>query len=157
MVFSSTVFLLAFLPLVVCVYYNPWIRTQRFRNVFLLLASLGFYAWGEPVFVFLMLISILLTWLVGIAIDKSVAHKKMVLSLGVIYHIAILFVFKYLAFFTQQMGWLILHKDVELGIELPIGISFFTFQMMSYLFDVYYGKAGVQKNIMKLSMATMRL
>lgn len=66
MVFSSAVFLFLFLPAVLLVYYNPWVKTRAFRNIFLLLASLGFYAWGEPVFVFLMMISIAVTWLLGL-------------------------------------------------------------------------------------------
>lgn len=152
MVFSSTVFLLFFMPLVICIYYNPWIRNQKFRNYFLLFASLGFYAWGEPVFVFLMLFSIFVTWLFGKQIAKSEDSAKTFLVLGIVYHIAVIFVLKYLAFLAQQFGVLIMHKDIDLCIELPIGISFFTFQMMSYLFDIYYKKASVQKNILKLAL-----
>lgn len=152
MVFSSTIFLFLFLPTVLIGYYNPWFRSQGFRNGFLLLASLGFYAWGEPVFVFLMIASIMVTWLFGLSIGKKQDKAKRILTGAIIYHVAILFVFKYSGFVAQQAGLLLFHKDVETGIELPIGISFFTFQMMSYLFDVYWGKTAVQKSIFKLAL-----
>lgn len=151
MVFSSTVFLFLFLPAVLLVYYNPFVRNQTFRNAVLLLASLGFYAWGEPVFVFLMLMSIALTYSFGLWISRAKARKR-VLILGVGCHVAILAVFKYLSFALSQLG-LLLHWDGQTpAIALPIGISFFTFQMMSYQFDVYYGKEEAQKNILDLSL-----
>lgn len=146
MVFSSTVFLFVFLPVVLTIYYNPIFKGRKFKNIFLLLASLGFYAWGEPIFVFLMILSIFITWLLGIQISKSTSKRKLILSLGVVYHVFILFIFKYLTFLAQQFG-ILLNKDLStIEISLPIGISFFTFQLMSYLFDVYYKKADVQKN-----------
>ena len=74
MVFSSTVFLFLFLPITLIIYYNPIFKGRSFRNVFLLLASLGFYAWGEPLFVFLMILSIFITWMLGLQIEKS--HSK---------------------------------------------------------------------------------
>ena len=80
MVFSSTVFLFLFLPIVLLGYYNPWFKSQRFKNVFLLLASLGFYAWGEPVFVFLMIASIIVTWIIGLLIGKNEERKKVILT-----------------------------------------------------------------------------
>lgn len=152
MVFSSTIFLFLFLPIVLIGYYNPWFKSQGFKNGFLLLASLGFYAWGEPVFVFLMIVSIIITWLFGLSIDKNQGKAKPILTISIIYHIVILFVFKYLSFAAQQAGLLIFHNEIELGIELPIGISFFAFQMMSYLFDVYYKKTAAQKSIFKLAL-----
>lgn len=152
MVFSSTVFLFMFLPLTVMIYYNPWLQGQKFRNGFLLLSSLGFYAWGEPVFIFLMLFSIAVTWVMGLALDRYESKGKLVLSVAVTYHIFVLFIFKYLGFVLRQMGLFLFRSEIDWSIELPIGISFFTFQMMSYLFDVYYKKAGVQKNIFKLAL-----
>lgn len=152
MVFSSTIFLFLFLPIVLIGYYNPWFRSQGFKNGFLLLASFGFYAWGEPVFVFLMIVSSIITWLFGLSIDKNQGKAKAILTISITYHIVILFVFKYLKFVAQQTGLLIFHNEIGLGIELPIGISFFTFQMMSYLFDVYYKKTAVQKSIYKLAL-----
>jgi D-alanyl-lipoteichoic acid acyltransferase DltB (MBOAT superfamily) len=144
MVFSSTIFLFVFLPIVLAVYYNPFFKGRKFRNAFLLLASLAFYAWGEPVFVFLMILSIIITWFLGIKIEGN--NSKAVLVIGISYHIVIFFIFKYLTFTAQQVG-LLLNKDLSsISISLPIGISFFTFQLMSYLFDVYYKKAKAQHN-----------
>lgn len=144
MVFSSTVFLFVFLPFILIVYYNPFVRGRAFRNAILLVASLGFYAWGEPVFVFLMIFSILLTWLFGLGLQKR--RGRALLVVGTSYHIVVLFVFKYLTFTAKEVG-LLLHRDFSvIDITLPIGISFFTFQLMSYLFDIYYQKADAQKN-----------
>ena len=144
MVFSSTTFLFLFLPAVLLVYYNPIIKGRAFRNGLLLLSSLLFYGWGEPVFVFLMIFSIFVTWLCGLHIGHGSGKK--VLVVGTVYHVVILFIFKYLTFCASQLG-LLLNKDFSfIRITLPIGISFFTFQLMSYLFDVYYGKANRQKN-----------
>lgn len=144
MVFSSTVFLFLFLPFVLIVYYNPFVRGRAFRNAILLLSSLGFYAWGEPVFVFLMIFSILITWLFGLGLQKW--NSRALLIVGIIYHIVVLFAFKYLTFTVKEVG-LMLHRDFSfIDITLPIGISFFTFQLMSYLFDIYYQKADAQRN-----------
>lgn len=154
MLFSSSVFLLLFLPIVLIIYYNPFIKTRKFRNIFLLLASLFFYAWGEPVFVFLMMFSIVISWFVGMKISDCTSPKvrKRFIVAGSAYHIVILFVFKYLTFLCEQLG-ILLNKDLSaIEIALPIGISFFTFQMMSYLFDVYYGNAHVQKNVLNLAL-----
>lgn len=144
MVFSSTVFLFMFLPLVILIYYNPLLNSRGFKNYFLLLASLMFYAWGEPIFVFLMLASIGLTWYVGLKINSS--GNPWYLRLGIIYHIVVLFIFKYLDFVAAQ-----LNRFAGLGISvpdisLPIGISFFTFQLMSYLFDIHVRRAEPQRN-----------
>lgn len=144
MVFSSTVFLFLFLPILLLVYYLPFRRSIACRNVVLFLASLFFYAWGEPLCVFLMLFSIMVTWGIGKTLGSP--GRKAMLTVGVIYHVAILFVFKYLAFFVNQFGLLFHDPSISLTIELPIGISFFTLQMMSYLFDIYYGKVEPQKN-----------
>ena len=149
MVFSSTVFLFLFLPLVLCIYYNPWLRGRQFRNVFLLLASLFFYAWGEPVFVFLMILSIGMGYLVGRHLQG--ARRKVWLLAGVSFHVGVLFVFKYLTFVLGQLDLLVGNLE-GFSIALPIGISFFTFQLLSYLFDVYYGKAQAQRNILNLGL-----
>lgn len=144
MVFSSETFLYIFLPVVLVIYYNPIFKSRGFRNIVLLIASLAFYAYGEPVFVFLMIFSIFVTWLLGLKLDKN--KSKFWLGVGTVYHIVVLFIFKYLSFLAGQVG-LLLNKDFSfIKISLPIGISFFTFQLMSYLFDVYYGNARVQRN-----------
>lgn len=149
MVFSSTVFLFLFFPLTLCIYYNPLFTGRRFRNVFLLLASLLFYAWGEPVFVFLMLLSIGGGHLVGLHLQSS--HRKWWLAAGVTFHVGLLFVFKYLTFVLGQLGLLVGQWE-GFSIALPIGISFFTFQLLSYLFDVYYGRAEAQHSILNLGL-----
>ncbi len=148
MVFSSTVFLFLFLPIVLIIYYNPIIKSRKFKNIFLLLASLGFYAWGEPVFVFVMIVSIIVNWLIVLYMDKSSnpKEKKFYVILAIIYNIGLLFLFKYLAFFAENIGLLIGNNKIDFNIPLPIGISFFTFQILSYVLDVYWKKAEVQKN-----------
>ena len=154
MVFSSTVFLFLFLPLVLGLYYFPGLRHHRkYKNTLLLIASIFFYSWGEPLFVFLMLFSILLTWLIGLGEGSgNPKTAKLFLTLGTAYHIGILVVFKYLSFFSQELNRILGLSASGIDIALPIGISFFTFQMMSYLFDVWYGRAKVQRNILNLAL-----
>ena len=97
MVFSSTVFLFLFLPIVLIIYYNPLIKNRKFKNIFLLISSLIFYAYGEPVFVFLMIFSIMINYLLGIKVANSRNRKKYVIF-AYIYNLFILFIFKYLTF-----------------------------------------------------------
>lgn len=154
MVFSSTIFLFIFMPAIILIYYNPIFTSRTFRNNFLLLASLVFYAWGEPIFVFLMILSIIAGWFAGLKIERATTplEKKKFLIIAVVFHISILFIFKYLTFIASEFG-LLLNQDFSfIKIALPIGISFFTFQLLSYLFDVYYGKAIAQKNLLHLGL-----
>lgn len=147
MVFSSTIFLFGFWPIVFVIYYNPIFKNWKFRNAFLVFASLAFYAWGEPFFVLLMMLAIVLGWYLGLAMERA-KRRRAILTVGLSCFVLLLFVFKYLTFFAGQMG-LLLHKDFSvIRITLPIGISFFSFQLMSYLFDIYYGKAKAQKNVL---------
>ncbi len=150
MVFSSTTFLFLFLPVTLILYYNPIWRGRAFRNILLLLCSLAFYAWGEPVFVFLMIASIFITWLIGFKLSGK--NKKIFLTLGIGLHVGIMFIFKYLTFVSSQVGLLLNNSSIHVDIALPIGISFFTFQLMSYLFDVYYGKVEPQRNVLYLGL-----
>lgn len=154
MVFSSTVFLFLFLPIVVLIYYNPFFKSRRFRNCFLLIASLAFYAWGEPVFVWLMILSIIVGWYVGLRIERAETKKgrRRALTIGVCFHVGLLFVFKYLTFVASQLGLLLQRDFSVISITLPIGISFFTFQLLSYLFDIYYGKARAQRSVMAVGL-----
>ena len=148
MVFSSTTFLFLFLPLVLIAYYNQIIKSLPFKNAVLIVSSIFFYAWGEPVYVLLMLGSILVNWALGLIVDKNRENKKskVALTASVIVNIGMLFVFKYLTFTLENVN-AILHTDINtLNITLPIGISFFTFQAMSYVIDVYRGNGEVQKN-----------
>ena len=132
-------------------YYIPFVKNRTYRNVVLLLASLFFYAWGEPVFVALMVVSIFVNWLIGFQMDHS-EKKKSWLVLSVVWNLALMFVFKYLTFVLSNME-LLLHRDiVDLTIPLPLGISFFTFQILSYIFDLYYGKTKVQKKWYKFAL-----
>ncbi|GBU24644.1 D-alanyl-lipoteichoic acid acyltransferase [Fibrobacteria bacterium R8-3-H12] len=140
MVFSSSIFILLFLPIVIAIYYNPVIKARGFRNVFLLLASLAFYAWGEPKYVFVMLATIAANWVLALKINKMKLIMAIVLDIG------LLFVYKYLNFTAYNLG-----LPVP-GIVLPIGISFFTFQMVSYMVDVYRGKAQPQKNFLNCAL-----
>jgi D-alanyl-lipoteichoic acid acyltransferase DltB (MBOAT superfamily) len=154
MVFSSTVFLFLFLPIAWILYFNPLCRKRRYRNNVLLLVSLAFYAWGEPVFVFVMLLSIVINWFLAIRIDKvsdSMAKKHYVL-VAVLWNLGLLFVFKYLGFVLKNIGLLIGNDSISVNIALPIGISFFTFQILSYVLDVYYGNATVQKNVLDVAL-----
>ena len=157
MVFSSTVFLFLFLPVVIAVYYNPFVKKRGFRNIVLLLASLFFYGWGEPVFVFLMILSIIVNWAFGLMVD-GMAKKgnklgmKLGMILSVVYNLGLMFVFKYLTFVTKNISFLLHNDSIVVNIALPIGISFFTFQLMSYVFDVYYGTAKVQKNLLYVGL-----
>ena len=132
-------------------YYIPFVKNRTYRNVVLLLASLFFYAWGEPVFVARMVASIFVNWLIGLQMDHS-EKKKSWMVLSVVWNLALMFVFKYLTFVLSNME-LLLHRDiVDLTIPLPLGISFFTFQILSYIFDLYYGKTKVQKKWYKFAL-----
>ena len=157
MVFSSTVFLFLFLPVVITVYYNPIVKNRGFRNIVLLLSSLFFYGWGEPVFVFLMILSIIVNWAFGLMVDGmrkkgSVHGMKLGMILSVVYNLGLMFIFKYLTFVTKNISYLIHNDSIVVNIALPIGISFFTFQLMSYVFDVYYDTAKVQRNILYVGL-----
>ena len=137
MVFSSGVFLFLFLPGLLVTYYA--VKSCPTRNYILLITSLMFYAWGEPVFVFIMTASIFMNWYVTLIMSQS-THKKLWLTLAIGLDVLLLGVFKYAGFITENLGM------TRVNIALPIGISFFTFQMMSYVFDVYYGKSQAQRN-----------
>lgn len=147
MLFSSIVFLFSFLPAVMILYY---LLPVRFRNVILLLASLVFYAWGEPVYLFLMLLSILFNYFSGLDIarnlqDKRTAKRSLVFNL--IINLAVLGFFKYEGFVLDTLnGILPVHISYH-ALPLPIGISFYTFQILSYIIDVYRGNVKVQTNL----------
>ena len=143
MVFSSGVFLFLFLPALLIVYYL--VKNRSVRNYLLLLASVSFYAWGEPVFMFIMLASIFINWLITL-IMSGASRKKFWLILAISLDVLLLGVFKYAGFILENLAILAGHEIYKVNIALPIGISFFTFQMMSYVFDVYYGKAQAQTN-----------
>ena len=151
MVFSSAVFLFAFLPLTLGGYY---FLPRKFRNGFLTLMSLLFYAWGEPKFVLIMIVSILMNYTYGLLVAKreEAAWQKKILTLMVVSNLSLFFVFKYLNFTIENINWLFGDILPQTHIRLPIGISFFTFQAMSYVFDVAYGRGQVQKNPMDVAL-----
>lgn len=145
MVFSSEIFLFCFLPITLLGYYliNP-----RFRNVFLLVMSLAFYAWGEPKFFPILVLSIFVNYGFGLLADRyrQKAYMKWILALMVVFNLSIMFIFKYLDFTITNINRIAGSDVLALrNIALPIGISFFTFQAMSYVVDVYRGER-VQKN-----------
>jgi alginate O-acetyltransferase complex protein AlgI len=153
MVFSSSIFLFFFLPLVITGYY---LLKENYRLYFLLLASLFFYAWGEPRYVLVMLLSIAINYTFGLFIYTSIAaHKKIIakvlLALSVACNLGILFYFKYLNFTINTVNRFFNTGFTFHDIVLPIGISFFTFQGMSYVIDLYWQKVNVQRNPAKLA------
>ena len=151
MLFSSSVFLFIFLPAVLLGHFL--LRGQRARNLLLLAASLFFYAWGEPVYVFLMLFSICANYVLGRGIDKRQGkRRKALLALAVAVDLGVLFVFKYLNFTIENLNALLGLRIRAVELSLPIGISFFTFQALSYCIDVYRGTAEVQRNILDLGL-----
>ena len=129
MVFSSFLFLCGFLPLVFVL--HTVIRSTRARNVLLAIASLVFYALGEPVYIILLMISVTVNYVFGLSLGRK--KSKLILALAVVFNIGLLVVFKYTGLFT-----------------LPVGISFYTFQILSYVIDVYRGQVGAQKNYVSL-------
>lgn len=151
MVFSSGIFLFLFLPIVLLIYYNPLIRSRSFRNIFLFLASIVFYAWGEPVYVLLMLSSITVNWLFGRCIMAG-KNSTVIAALAVIYNLAFLFVFKYLDFAITNCNNLLSLSIPLFGIELPIGISFYTFQAMSYVIDVKRKPELAQRSLLNVGL-----
>ena len=146
MYFSSLLFLFVFLPIVLAVYY---IVPRKFRNAFLLLANLIFYGWGEPVFILIMIVSVVSNYIFGLLIEKyrdNQKRKKTFLVLSLVISLGLLAVFKYTGMITETLNMLPFLNIPELQISLPIGISFYTFQTMSYVIDVYRDDAPVSKN-----------
>ena len=154
MLFSSSVFLFLFLPLVLPIYYGPLRKFRQGQNVFLLLASLGFYAWGEPWFVLVMIGSILANYCFGLWVDHNKRRGRSCrapILLAVLANLGILFVFKYLMFTLSILNGLGAHFVIPV-IELPIGISFFTFQALSYVLDVHRDRGQVQRSPLKVGL-----
>ena len=140
MIFSSLVFLVVFLPLVLGVYY---VVHPKFKNAVLLIFSLIFYAWGEPIYIGLMVFSIVFNYICGLFVQQN----KRILFLSVIGNLFGLFFFKYTDFFISNINNIFRTNIPLLNLALPVGISFYTFQAMSYVIDVYRGDIEPQKNI----------
>ena len=153
---NSMIFLTAFLP-VVFVLDRLCVRKTALKNILLLLASLVFYAWGEPKYVFLMLFTITMDFFIGKGIDKAKKEgnqkkAKRFLMTSILVDLSILGFFKYADFLIGTVNTLTGAGIPLLGIPLPIGISFFTFQILSYVIDLYRGRYPVQKNILNLAL-----
>ena len=155
MLFPSEVFLFVFLPVVLGVYYLFLRKTKHLKNIFLLVASLFFYAWGEPRYVWLMVGVILFNWFLGILVDKVRDQKvpvRILLTVMVLTNVGILGWYKYSEFVMLQVNRF-LHTEFPVPeVALPIGISFFSFQAMSYVIDVYRGHGRVQKNPLQVGL-----
>lgn len=155
MLFPSTEFLFVFFPVVIIIYYGLLRKFTLAKNIFLLIASLYFYAWGEPKYVFLMMGIIILNYLYGLMVDKWRNNKAMVVTaiiLMLLTNVGALGYYKYYQFIVLQLNrFAHTNFDVPL-VHLPIGISFFTFQAMSYVIDVYRQKGKVQLNPLKVGL-----
>ena len=152
MVFSSLLFTFFFLPAVMLIYF---LAKDKYRNYILLTASLIFYGYGEPKFVFIMLASIMINYGFALRIDRIRSSRNKVrflLVFDVAVNLGILFVFKYLDFAISATNQVIGTSFQIKNIALPIGISFFTFQALSYVIDVYRGQVEVQKNPLLLAL-----
>ena len=146
MLFTSISFLYYFLPIVLILYF---ITPKKYRNYILLIFSIIFYMYGEPKYVILMLAEILVAYFGTILIDKY--KSKEIFLITIIIHIGLLCIFKYTDLFITTINSIFKSNINLFNIALPIGISFYTFQILSYVIDVYKGKVSVQKNILKLA------
>ena len=147
MVFSSLTFLMLFLPAVLLIYFAV---PRQGKNAVLFIFSLLFYAWGEPIYVGLMIFSTVLDYTCGWLVEKyrGTSKQKIGLLISVFTNLSLLFFFKYTDFFIGTINTVFGTDIAMLNLPLPIGISFYTFQTMSYTIDVYRGDAKVQKNIL---------
>ena len=148
MLFTSISFLYYFLPALIIIYF---ITPKKYKNIILLIASLLFYFYGEPKYVFLMIVEIVIAYIGAILIDKYKSQSKNILIITLFIHVFLLIIFKYTDFIIQTINDISNANIKLLNIALPIGISFYTFQIISYVIDVYNGKVKVQKNIINLA------
>ena len=150
MVFSSTVFVFVFLPLCLLTYYLlPGVRA---KNIALLLFSLVFYAWGEPVYIFLMLLSILMNYAVGLYMERIPSWRRVIFCIGLSMNLLVLGFFKYYGFLIDTLDSLFGLSLEAHSLPLPIGISFYTFQALSYVIDLYRGNIRVQKKLIPFAL-----
>ena len=147
MVFSSIIFLFFFLPLFLICYFIP--KKIKLKNLILLIFSLLFYAWGEPYYIFLMIFMIIVNYFLTILMDKK--NSKSILILLIVIDLLSLFSFKYLNFCIDNINGIFNLSIKNINLALPIGISFYTFQILSYVIDVYKKKVKVQKNLINLA------
>ncbi len=156
MVFSSMVFLWIFLPVVLLLYLaaEKFLKNPlKIQNMVLLLASLLFYAWGEPFYVLLLLVSIFLNWAAGRWMERYPVYKKGILIADIILNLGLLGYFKYCNFFLNTVDQILPFVNLpRVNIALPVGISFFTFQAMSYVIDLYRGRYPAQKKLVNVAL-----
>lgn len=154
MIFSSLFFIFVFLPLMLLVYYIvPW----KLKNGVILIFSLVFYAWGEPVYVVLMIFSILINYVTGLELEQykleNKLHKRrMALIFNIIANLGILGFFKYYGFLIENLNQILPFDIPYKELALPVGISFYTFQTLSYIIDLYWGKVEVQKKLVNFAV-----
>lgn len=147
MVFSSILFIFRFLPIAMGIYF---LTPKKFKNLSLLVLSLVFYSWGEPKYFFIMIISIFIDYFVSRGIEKYRTNKKISIALlctSITFNLGMLFLFKYFNFFLENINNIFNLSLNYVKITLPLGISFYTFQTMSYTIDVFLGKVKAEKNI----------
>ena len=154
MLFSSVTFLFAFLPVTLILYY---ISPRKMKNIILLVMSLLFYGWGEPKYIILMMLSVVVGYFLGLFADKqkkagNIKKARLAVVGTVVFNIGMLCYFKYTDFFIGNVNSLFGTQIPVLNLVLPLGISFYSFQIMSYTIDVYRGDAKPQKNILDLAM-----
>ena len=155
MLFSSLTFLFGFLPLLIILYFI--IKNRTYKNIILLIFSLIFYAWGEPKYILLMLFTILVVYLLGLLLDKydknkKYLQKKITLIISIVFVVGNLIYFKYTNFIIENINNIFNGNITIANIILPIGISFYSFQILSYIIDLYRKKIKVQKNFFSLAM-----
>ena len=148
MLFSSIPFLFYFLPCVLLIYA---VSPKSIKNLTLLVCSLAFYAWGEPSLVLLMLLTVFCGYILGLLTEKYQKYKKLFLALAVVLSLGFLSYFKYVDFFIENINAITNLSIPLLKVTLPIGISFYTFQLLSYNIDVYRGQVPAQRNFIDLA------
>ena len=148
MIFSSLLFVFWFIPIFFIIYY---LAPMKFKNLVLLVGSMVFYGWGEPKYLILLAVSILVNYLAGILIHRFRGRgDKAVLICALVFDVGMLFFFKYINFFIENINAVSGAGISKVDITLPLGISFYTFQIMSYVIDLYRGKVEVEKSLVNL-------
>jgi len=149
LVFSSLFFLCVFLPINIFLYYA--VNNNTYKNAVLIVSSLAFYAWGEPIWISVLVLSALFNYFIGVSIERSRGSRKGkgILVLAVAVNLFVLGFFKYFGFITESINTLLGISVPVISIGLPIGISFYTFKSISYIVDVYRGEVGAQKSFFK--------
>ncbi len=150
MLFSSIYFTFLFLPIVILLYY--FVHNRKAKNVILLLSSLLFYAYGEPKFIYIMLSLIVVNYIFVMAISYYPNKSKVFCIAAVLIDVTCLFLYKYLYFFAHILRDITGENLNVRYVSLPIGISFFTFQIISYVIDVYKKRVPVEKNLMNVAL-----